>query len=158
MLLVLPVVLAAAGVDMVWCLAVLALAPWVTVVGYETVGHRHNAEVLALAARSSRRLIDLDTTSATPPYEQIRSQLAAHVDTGALQPGDRLPTVRRLAEDLGVATNTVARAYRELEQAGVIETRGRGGSFVTGDQVTRKAKEAAVAYLAETKALGPERG
>ena len=46
-LLVLPVVLAAAGVDMVWCLAVLALSPWVTVVGYETVGHRHNAEVLA---------------------------------------------------------------------------------------------------------------
>ena len=46
-LLVVPVVLAEAGVDMVWCLAVLALAPWVTVVGYETVGHRHNAEVLA---------------------------------------------------------------------------------------------------------------
>jgi low temperature requirement protein LtrA len=47
MLLVLPVVLAEAGVDMVWCLAVLALAPWVTVIGYETVGHRHNAAVLA---------------------------------------------------------------------------------------------------------------
>ena len=46
-LLVLPVVLAAAGADMVWCLAVLALSPWVTVVGYETVGHRHNAAVLA---------------------------------------------------------------------------------------------------------------
>jgi low temperature requirement protein LtrA len=46
-LLVLPVVMAAADVDMVWCLAVLALVPWVTVVGYETVGHRHNAEVLA---------------------------------------------------------------------------------------------------------------
>jgi low temperature requirement protein LtrA len=46
-LLVLPVLLAAAGVDMVWCLAVLALSPWVTVVGYETVGHRHNVEVLA---------------------------------------------------------------------------------------------------------------
>ena len=48
----------------------------------------------------------------------------------------------------------MARAYRELEQSGVIETRGRGGSFVTCDQVTRKAKAAAVAYLAETKALG----
>jgi low temperature requirement protein LtrA len=46
-LVLLPVGLAASGVDMVWCLAVLALAPWVTVVGYETVGHRHNAEVLA---------------------------------------------------------------------------------------------------------------
>ena len=49
-LLVLPVVLAEAGVDMVWCLAVLALVPWVTVIGYETVGHRHNAEVLAALA------------------------------------------------------------------------------------------------------------
>ncbi|HEX5087412.1 MAG TPA: low temperature requirement protein A [Nocardioides sp.] len=46
-LVVIPVVLATAGVDMVWCLAVLALSPWVTVVGYETVGHRHNARVLA---------------------------------------------------------------------------------------------------------------
>jgi DNA-binding transcriptional regulator YhcF (GntR family) len=99
-------------------------------------------------------MIDLDSTSSTPPYEQIRAQFADHVTSGALQPGERLPTVRRLAEDLGVATNTVARAYRELEQSGVIETRGRAGSFVTGDQVMRKAKAAAVAYLAETKALG----
>jgi DNA-binding transcriptional regulator YhcF (GntR family) len=99
-------------------------------------------------------MIDLNSTSSTPPYEQIRSQVATLVETGELQPGDRLPTIRRLAEDLGVAANTVARAYRELEQSGVIETRGRGGSFVTGDQVTRKAKAAAVAYLAETKALG----
>jgi len=99
-------------------------------------------------------MIDLDSTSSTPPYEQIRSQVADHVASGALQPGDRLPTVRRLAEDLGVAANTVARAYRELEQSGVIETRGRSGSFVTGDQVTHKAKEAAVAYLTATRALG----
>ena len=98
--------------------------------------------------------VDIDAAAGTPPYEQIRSQIAGQVGDGSLQPGDRLPTVRRLAEDLGLATNTVARAYRELEQSGVIETRGRSGSFVTGDQVTRKAKAAAVAYLAETKALG----
>lgn len=99
-------------------------------------------------------MIDVDTASATPPFEQIRSQLAAEVGNGARQPGDRLPTVRRLAEDLGVAPGTVARAYRELEQSGVIETRGRAGSFVTGDQVERRAKAAAAAYLAETEALG----
>ncbi len=99
-------------------------------------------------------LITLDSVDSMPPYEQIRSLLAAQVDSGELQPGDRLPTVRRLAEDLGVATNTVARAYRELEQSGVIETRGRSGSFVTGDQVERKAKEAAAAYMAQIKALG----
>jgi DNA-binding transcriptional regulator YhcF (GntR family) len=98
--------------------------------------------------------IDVDPGSRTPPFEQIRSQVAEDVASGALQPGDRLPTVRRLAEELAVATNTVARAYRELEQSGVIETRGRAGSFVTGDQVMRRAKAAAVAYLAETRALG----
>jgi DNA-binding transcriptional regulator YhcF (GntR family) len=99
-------------------------------------------------------VITLDPAAAAPPYEQIRAQVAALVEQGELRPGDRLPTVRRLAADLGVAANTVARAYRELEQSGVIETRGRGGSFVTGDQVERRAKEAAVAYLAETRALG----
>ena len=99
-------------------------------------------------------MITVDHTSATPPYEQIRSQIADQVKKKSLQPGDRLPTVRKLAEDLGVAVNTVARAYRELEQRGVIETRGRAGSFVTGDEVERKAKEAAVAYVAEMRNLG----
>lgn len=99
-------------------------------------------------------MITLDPYDAAAPYEQIRVQFAAQVDTGELQAGERLPTVRKLAADLGIAANTVARAYRELEQSGVIETRGRAGSFVTGDQVERKAKEAAVAYLARTKVLG----
>ena len=97
---------------------------------------------------------ELDDADERPPYEQIRARIAAGVAAEELKPGDRLPTVRRLADDLGVATNTVARAYRELEQTGVIETRGRSGSFVTGDQVERQAKEAAAAYLAQTKALG----
>lgn len=100
------------------------------------------------------RVIDLDHGSAVPPFEQIRAQIAEHVDSDVLQAGDRLPTVRRLAEDLGVAPGTVARAYRELEQSGVIETRGRGGTFVMGDRVASLAKAAAVAYMAETKALG----
>jgi DNA-binding transcriptional regulator YhcF (GntR family) len=99
-------------------------------------------------------LIELDATSSTPPFEQIRAQVAAQVADGTLQPGDRLPTVRRLAEDLDLAVNTVARAYRELEQSGVIETRGRSGSFVTGDRVASAAKAAAVAYLTETRSLG----
>jgi DNA-binding transcriptional regulator YhcF (GntR family) len=76
------------------------------------------------------------------------------VESKELLPGARLPTVRRLALDLGVAANTVARAYRELEQAGVIETRGRGGSFVTGEGVEREAKAAAAAYVAQVRALG----
>ncbi|MDP3894856.1 GntR family transcriptional regulator [Nocardioides sp.] len=99
-------------------------------------------------------MIVLDPALTTPPYEQIRSQIEEHVATGELQPGDRLPTVRRLAGDLGIAANTVARAYRELEQAGVVETRGRGGSFIAGDRQARQATEAAAAYLARARALG----
>jgi len=99
-------------------------------------------------------VIGLDRSSEAPPFEQIRAQVTAQVADGVLQPGDRLPTVRALAEELGLAPNTVARAYRELEQAGVIETRGRAGSFVMGDRAAGRAKAAAVAYLAETRALG----
>jgi DNA-binding transcriptional regulator YhcF (GntR family) len=99
-------------------------------------------------------MIVVDPASSTPPYEQIREQIAAQVADGGLTPGDRLPTVRRLADDLGVATNTVARAYRELEQSGVIETRGRAGSFVTGDGVDREARAAASAYVERMRALG----
>ena len=98
--------------------------------------------------------VELDQSSGVPPYEQIRAQLSARADAGTLPPGHRLPTVRGLAEALGVAPGTVARAYRELEHAGVIETRGRGGTFVTGDQVAKQAKAAAAAYLAQTRALG----
>jgi DNA-binding transcriptional regulator YhcF (GntR family) len=76
------------------------------------------------------------------------------VQNSQLAAGDRLPTVRQLAQDLGVAVNTAARAYRELEQAGVIETRGRAGTFVTGAGVDREAKAAAAAYVARVRELG----
>lgn len=74
--------------------------------------------------------ITLDMTAATPPYEQVRAQLAGHIRVGALRPGDKLPVVRALAADLGVATNTVARAYRELEAGGLVTTRRRVGTIV----------------------------
>ena len=62
--------------------------------------------------------------------------------------------MRKLAEDLGLAPNTVAKAYRELEHLGVIETRGRAGSFVSGDGVGRAAREAAQEYADRVTALG----
>jgi GntR family transcriptional regulator len=65
-----------------------------------------------------------------PPYEQIRSQIATMAASGVLAEGTRLPAIRQLASDLGLAGGTVARAYRELEQAGIITTRGRHGTFV----------------------------
>ncbi len=102
-------------------------------------------------------MITLDPGGEQPPYEQIRSQIAAQIEDGeALVAGDRLPTVRRLAQDLGVAANTVARAYRELEAAGLVETRGRAGTFVAGSGVERAAREAAAAYVARVRALGVE--
>ncbi|RKO25494.1 GntR family transcriptional regulator [Pseudarthrobacter phenanthrenivorans] len=60
--------------------------------------------------------ITVDLHSPTPPYEQIRSQISS-LASGTLVPGSRLPTVRSLAADLGIAAGTVARAYKELEAA-----------------------------------------
>jgi DNA-binding transcriptional regulator YhcF (GntR family) len=79
---------------------------------------------------SELRMIAVDTASAEPPFEQVRRQIAALVADGEVAAGQRLPTVRQLAADLGLANNTVARAYRELEAAGVIATHGRRGTFV----------------------------
>jgi GntR family transcriptional regulator len=76
--------------------------------------------------------IAVDVASPTPPYEQIRAQIAGHVAAGLLVPGARLPTMRALAADLGLAVGTVARAYAELESAGLVASRRRTGTVVTG--------------------------
>lgn len=76
-------------------------------------------------------LVTVDLRDATPPFEQIRTQIASLIAVGQLADGSRLPTVRALAGDLGVATGTVARAYKELEAIGLIESRRRLGTVVT---------------------------
>jgi GntR family transcriptional regulator len=76
--------------------------------------------------------ISVDLGSATPPYEQIRAQIASLITVGALPAGTRLPTVRRLASDLGIAAGTVARTYKQLEQGGLITTGRRNGTVVAG--------------------------
>lgn len=86
--------------------------------------------------------ISVDVFDPTPPYEQIRRQIVALVSSGALAPGDRLPTVRQLANDLGLAAGTVARAYRELESAGWLHTR-RGAGTRVGATPPRPATDAA---------------
>lgn len=80
--------------------------------------------------------------SATPPYEQIRAQVSSLIALGTLAPGTRLPTVRSLAADLGIAAGTVARAYRELEQSGLVETRRRNGTVVAGTPAAGTLPEA----------------
>jgi GntR family transcriptional regulator len=77
-------------------------------------------------------ILEIDPRSAVPPYEQLRQQVTALVLGGALEAGDRLPAIRQLANDLGLAGGTVARAYRELESDGVVTTHGRHGTVVAG--------------------------
>lgn len=92
-------------------------------------------------------IVLLDPASHVPPFEQVRGQIEALVAAGSLPPGHRLPTVRRLAGDLGLAVNTVARAYRELEQAGILVTRGRHGTFVAVRGVDREREVRQAAHL-----------
>ena len=82
-------------------------------------------------AGGQRMILRVDASTAVPPYEQIRSQLATIIATGLLPAGQRLPSIRQLAADLGLAGGTVARAFRELEQGGFIISRGRHGTFVS---------------------------
>lgn len=90
------------------------------------------------------------------PFEQLRSQIAGRVASGDLPAGTRLPTVRGLAGELGLAVNTVARVYRELEADGVVITEGRRGTFVasTVDAGSGAAQAAATEYVATTRRLG----
>jgi DNA-binding transcriptional regulator YhcF (GntR family) len=90
----------------------------------------------------------IDSTSAVPPFEQLRLQLARLVAGGDLEPGTKLPTVRQLASDLGLAANTVARAYRELEADGVLVTGGRRGTSVHSEARSAHA-QAELTRLAE---------
>ena len=87
--------------------------------------------------------LDVDASSGVPPFEQVREGIRAQVESGQLEPGFRLPPVRALADSLGLAANTVARAYKELEALGVVETRGRAGTFVAGRGVSRAVRSAA---------------
>jgi DNA-binding transcriptional regulator YhcF (GntR family) len=105
-------------------------------------------------------MIVIDASSPVPPYEQLRLQLARQIQDRTLAVGTRLPPIRQLATDLGLAANTVARSYRELEENGLIETRGRAGSFVSaaGEKVLVRAQKAADDYAAVVAGLGLDAG
>jgi DNA-binding transcriptional regulator YhcF (GntR family) len=112
--------------------------------------------------RPRRMTFRLDATSHIPPFEQLRAQLSVMVATGHLEPGTRLPTVRELAAALEVAPGTVARAYRELEHDGVVEGRGRNGTFVVDEppdseplaERRRRVLAAAVTFAFAARQLG----
>lgn len=100
--------------------------------------------------------LTVDPLDSTPPFEQLRRQIASRVASGALPPGTRLPTVRRLAADLDLAVNTVARTYKELEADGVVVTEGRRGTFVSATAAadSSDAATAAAQYAATARRLG----
>jgi GntR family transcriptional regulator len=83
--------------------------------------------------------IHLDPSGGVPIYLQIVGQVKYLVSAGRLRPGDELPAIRALAERLVINPNTVARAYRELERAGVVVKNGTVGTFVAGDVPVRPA-------------------
>ncbi len=100
----------------------------------------------------------IDDESEVPPFEQVKLQVIEGVRSGDLPAGAKLPTVRHLADELGLAANTVARAYRELEHAEIIETRGRNGSYVaaSGDGTRRQVQLAAAVFAARVRELGAD--
>jgi DNA-binding transcriptional regulator YhcF (GntR family) len=106
------------------------------------------------------RWLKLDIASTTPPFEQIKQAILTAANSGKAAVGTRLPPVRTLATHLGVATNTVARAYRELEQADVLETRGRAGTVLTagGDDARRRVAAAADEYARIVRTAGLAEG
>lgn len=107
-------------------------------------------------------VLRIDLSRPVPPYEQLRAQIAGLVAAAELSPGSRLPSVRQLAGDLGLAPGTVARAYTELEAEGLLVTRQRGGTFVaepglkeSGDPARLQALAvAADSFVATVRQLG----
>lgn len=104
--------------------------------------------------------IHVSTKDGVPIYRQVVQQIERQVAAGRLKPGDQLPPVRRLAEQLLINPNTVARAYRELEAAGILTTRQGSGVFIREDlsppnksQRTKLLTELADRLLAEAREL-----
>jgi DNA-binding transcriptional regulator YhcF (GntR family) len=102
--------------------------------------------------------VRVDPNAARPLFDQLRTQIIDGIRDGKLSPGTRLPTVRELAGQMSLAVNTVARAYRELESAGMLETRGRFGTFVARvDPADTAMATAAHTFVSAARALGIEK-
>jgi GntR family transcriptional regulator len=86
-------------------------------------------------------LLKPNPSSGVPIYLQLMEQVKHAIDTGALQPGDQLPGIRPLAEELVINPNTVAKVYRELEHEGVVELRHGAGAFVAAGARSKKSTE-----------------
>jgi DNA-binding transcriptional regulator YhcF (GntR family) len=105
-------------------------------------------------------ILHVDASSGVPPYEQLRAQLAEMILSGLLPAGHRLPPIRQLANDLGIAPGTVARVYTELESEGMVMSRVRHGTVVaaqkrpTAARLKGQAGDAARSYALTSRRLG----
>jgi GntR family transcriptional regulator len=105
---------------------------------------------------------EIDLTSHTPIYLQLMSRIKHAIATGELKPDDQLPTVRQLAADLRVNFNTIARAYRQLDEEGIISTQHGRGTYILepgSERDAQKLRQQDLAlltenYLAEAQKLG----
>ncbi len=105
--------------------------------------------------------LSVDIGDPTPPYEQLRRQLVSMIEAGQLAAGERLPPLRQLARDLGLAVGTVGRSYRGLESAGLVVSR-RGAGTRVADRPPVPAPESGLlreahAYVARAAQLGFDR-
>ncbi len=106
--------------------------------------------------------LELDFRSGLPIYHQVVERIKERIASGQLNPGDQLPTVRALAQELRVNFNTIARAYRILDEGGIISTQQGRGTYIlnnpppeVSDEIRRKAlQELAQRYLADGGRLG----
>jgi GntR family transcriptional regulator len=101
----------------------------------------------------------LNTSSGVPLYVQLMEQVKHAVETGALRPGDQLPTIRALAQELVMNSNTVVRAYRELEHEGIVELRHGLGVFISSSvsargKVMRQAQNIVESAIERLRSLG----
>jgi len=101
---------------------------------------------------NKKLILQIDFRSGLPIYTQIVNQVQAQVASGVLQPGDQLPTVRALAEELRVNFNTIARAYRILDEARIISTQQGRGTYITEippPKVTEKLRQETLEALTQ---------
>ena len=101
----------------------------------------------------------LNTSSGVPLYFQLMEQVKHAVEIGALRPGDQLPTIRALAQELIMNSNTVVRAYRELEHEGIVELRHGLGAFISSSvsargKVMRQAQNIVESAIERLQSLG----
>lgn len=106
-------------------------------------------------------VLRIDGDDPTPPYEQLYRQFVTAITFGVLEPGIRLPPVRQLAADLGIANGTVMRAYSQLESKGFVTARRGGGTRVASaphslsvDEQLRSLASQAAAFVARARLLG----